>query len=342
MFKAVGRKRLTVGLGFLLIFSSVICGRYFKPTVKAAPPGLTNSDASQEARNVYNYLCNLSGRGILAGQQESTWVNHNPDDELEYIWDNTGKLPTIRGLDYLDEDFDGVTARAIAWWDKGGIPSICWHWGAPTRGVGYEASRQTIDVAAALTPGTKLNRVMLAELDRVAEELKRLRDAKVPVLWRPFHEFDGGWFWWGKDGSAAFKKLWILMYDRYTKFHQLNNLIWVLGFSGALKPGWYPGDAYVDIAGADTYGDDGSQISLYNSLTRIVGRVRPVCYHECGMIPDPDKLIADGAKWVWFLTWHTSFVKEQNSVSHLKKVYQHQYVITLDELPDFRSGSGKR
>ena len=53
----------------------------------------------------------------------------------------------------------------------------------------------------------------------------------VPVLWRPLHEFDGAWFWWGKGGAEAFKKLWRLMYDRFTGLHKLDNLIWVLGYS---------------------------------------------------------------------------------------------------------------
>ena len=181
----------------------------------AEPKPLSNPDASPEAKEVYRYIASIYGKAILAGQQESTWVNRNPDDEMDYIKKVSGKLPAIRGLDYMA--YNGVTERAIAWWQKGGIPTICWHWGAPTKGSGYEASKRSIDVNEALTPGTTLNKAMMADLDRTAAELAKLRDAHVPVLWRPFHELNGGWFWWGKGGPDAFKRLWTLMYKQYTQ-----------------------------------------------------------------------------------------------------------------------------
>ena len=56
--------------------------------------------------------------------------------KMNYIKKTSGRLPAIRGLDYINEDFDGVTQRAIDWWKQGGIVSICWHWGTPPDGVG--------------------------------------------------------------------------------------------------------------------------------------------------------------------------------------------------------------
>jgi len=93
-------------------------------TPASSPPirPLSNPDASPESKNVYRYIQGLYGKAILAGQQESTWVNRNPDDEMDYIKQNTGKLPAIRGLDYMA--YNGVTERAIAWWKQGEIPSI--------------------------------------------------------------------------------------------------------------------------------------------------------------------------------------------------------------------------
>jgi hypothetical protein len=295
---------------------------------------LTNANATREAKRLYNYIRDIYGKSILSGQQESTW-NGTPDDEMNYIKEKTDKLPAIRGLDYIDNDFEGVTRRSIDWWEKGGIVSICWHWGTPPGGVGYESSKGEININEALTVGTDLHQAMIADMDRVAEELKRLQDAGVPVLWRPFHEFDGAWFWWGKGGPEQFKKLWRLMYDHYKNAHGLNNLIWVLGYSGEVKDGWYPGDAYVDIAGADTY-SEGTQIDKYNLVAKIVGTGMPIAYHENGPLPNPDDMIQDGAHWVWFLTWHTIHIKEQNTADYLNAVYNHQYVITLDGLPDFK------
>lgn len=296
---------------------------------------LKNPHASCEARVVLQYLYSLYGTGILSGQQESTWLD-TPDHEMQYIASLTGKLPAIRGLDYINEDFAGVTQRAKEWWEQGGLVCICWHWGAPPGGVGYESSKGQTDIEAALTPGSTLHAAMLADMDRVAEELKVLQAADVPVLWRPFHEFDGAWFWWGKGGSDKFIRLWRLMYDRYTHHHGLTNLIWVLGYSGEMKDGWYPGDDYVDIAGADTY-SEGTQIALYRKVVSVVGSEMPIAYHENGPLPDPTGLIADEARWVWFLTWHTIHIKEQNTPERIQAVYGHPYVVTREQLPDFKA-----
>jgi len=317
------------------VFTALLMGSL--PALCAPAPinrPLSNPDASKEAQNVYRYMCGIYGKAILAAQQESTWVNNNPDDEMEYISKTTGgKLPAIRGLDYMA--YNGVTERAIAWWQKGGIPTICWHWGAPTKGTGYEASKLTISLDEALTPGTALNKAMMADLDRTAKELVKLRDAHVPVLWRPFHENNGGWFWWGKGGAENFKKLWKLEYNYYTQTYKLNNLIWVFGYCGKPDATWYPGDAYVDIAGADTYGK-GTQHAMYETVLGIVGTNIPICYHECGTIPDPDALVADSTPWSYFMTWHTSYIKQQNTPESLKKIYNHPYVITLDKLPNLK------
>ena len=325
----------------VLFLSAILAGILLPAALaRAEPKPLSNPDASPEAKEVYQYIAGMYGKGILAAQQESTWVNNNPDDEMDYIKKVTGgKLPAIRGLDYMA--YNGVTERAIAWWKKGGIPTICWHWGAPTLGTGYEASKRAIDINQALTPGTVLNKAMMADLDRTAAELTKLRDAHVPVLWRPFHELNGNWFWWGKGGPDAFQRLWKLMYTHYTKTHKLNNLIWVCGFTGQPDGKWYPGKDYVDIAGADSYGK-GTQNRMFKTVLDIVGPDIPLVYHECGPIPDPDAMVADGTKWVWFMTWHTSYIKTQNTADYVKKIYNHPYVVTLDKLPKFKGAAAAK
>ncbi len=297
-------------------------------SVQAKP--LVNPHASPEAVQVHAYIESLVGKGILSGQQEIPQAGLQDAEELRYIQRATGKLPAILGLDYIE--FDQVTERAADWWQRGGLPSICWHWGAPSRGPGYPASQEKIHVETALTPGTDLHAILLADMDKVAEELKKLQASGVPVLWRPFHEFNGEWFWWGKGGPDAFKRLWRLMYERYTHHHGLNNLIWVLGYTAKPESSWYPGDEYVDIAGADTY-RPGEHKPMYDALKGIVGERMPLAYHECGPMPDPAKLQAQGISWVWFVTWHTIHLKQQNSPEYLRYVYDHPYVITLDEVP---------
>lgn len=295
---------------------------------------LSNPNAAPEAVRLYEYLCTVEGKGILAGQQEHPNKGYC-GSELRYIQAVSGKFPAIRGLDYIHHDFDRVNRRAKEWHRRGGIVSICWHWGTPPDGVGYPSSQGTIDLEEALTEGTALHAGMLRQMDEAAMALKKLAKAGVPVLWRPLHEFDGGWFWWGKGGGDAFIRLWRLMYDRYTHHFGLNNLIWVLGYDGGVKDGWYPGDEYVDIVGADTYKPH-EPIPMYHRLRERFGDEFPLCFHENGPIPEPEELMELGHTWIWFLTWHTCHIRQQNTREKVSRIYNHPYVITLDKLPQWR------
>ncbi|MDO4318519.1 MAG: glycosyl hydrolase [Lachnospiraceae bacterium] len=293
---------------------------------------LTNPNATKEAIAVYNFIRDMSGKYIISGQQESPSSNAT---EMNEIFSATGKTAALKGLDFINDDFEGVTRRAITWWELGGLVSICWHMGTPPDGVGYDSSKGRIDLEASLTEGTEEYNNLIAEFDKAVPYLKELQDAGVPVLWRPFHESDGGWFWWSKGGKDAFIELWKLMYTYYTEECGLNNLIWVCGFSDQIAQhlDWYPGDEYVDIFGADIYAStNNSQKALYDYCYKVVGDRKPICLHENGPIPDPDKLKEEGVKWSWFMTWHSEWL-DQNEDEYLNKVYNHDYVITVQRMP---------
>lgn len=298
-------------------------------------PKLTNPDSTPAAEALYEFLWSMKGKGILAGQQEFP-SDQNHGEELRYIKEVTGQEPAILGLDYIGNDFDGVNKRAKAWHDRGGIVSICWHWGIPPYGLGYLSSKESVDLEELLTPGTELNKGFIANMDLTAAALKELQAEDVPVLWRPFHEFDGTWFWWGKGGSSAFVRLWRAMYDRYVHFHGLNNLIWVLGYAGEKGEGYYPGDDCVDIFGVDCY-SEGVHEDLYRWVLTQTDKKMPLCHHENGPIPEPGLLQEKGIDWGWFLTWHTIHIHEQNSRSYLNYVYNHPYVVTLKGLQEKRA-----
>lgn len=292
---------------------------------------LSNKNADEVTSKVYDYICENFGTKMLSAQQESTWVA-TPDYEVNYIQEVTGKYPAIRGLDYMNGDFEGVNERAKSWWDKGGLVTICWHTGID--GKGYdEASNDVPDFDALLTEGTEENKKMLENWDKAANALQVLQAQGVPVLWRPFHEFDGQWFWWGKGTSEDFIKLWKYMYDKFTNEYKLNNLIWVLGYSGEVKDNWYVGDDYCDIIGSDTY-DNSTNLSAWKKLQSVTTAKKPIAFHECGNIPAPEEFEKDGDIWSWFMCWHTDHIMN-NDKENLKKVYNSDLVITLDELPKF-------
>ncbi len=298
---------------------------------------LSNPNATKEAKELYAYLQSEWGKHCLTGQQESTWMG-SPDYEMDYIEKNTGKLPAIRGLDFMHNDFDGVAERAMAWWEKGGIVTICWHTGPDFASEYKECIKDEIDWKDAFTEGSETYNQLVNGMDRCVPALLKLQEAGVPVLWRPFHETDGNWFWWSKGGSENLVKLWQLMYDRYTNKWGLNNLIWVFGYShmSTNAKAWYPGDEYVDLTGADCY-EAGANPWLYQKVQNIPQNGMPIVYHECGNIPSADQVKEANTCWLYFMTWHTEWLTEAkyNTLENLKAVYNDAYYITLDELPKF-------
>lgn len=294
---------------------------------------LSNPNADDTTKAVYAYLCSLNGQHTLSAQQESTWMG-SADYEMDCIQKATGRLPAIRGLDYMHDDFDGANKRAAQWWRQGGLVTICWHTGADFTGEWKDCMESSIqDWDAVLREGTEENKTFIAGMDKAGHALQQLQEQGVAVLWRPFHEFDGKWFWWGKGGPENFVRLWHMMYTHFTRDLGLNNLIWVLGYSHLYTgyDGWYPGDAYVDVIGADSY-EGGVQNKLYQALRKITV-TKPSAFHECGSNPTAEELAT--TPWAWFMTWHTTFVTEGNTPEALDVLYNSDQVITRDQLPTF-------
>lgn len=173
-------------------------------TLYAKTPKLSNPKASKEAKQLYKTLLKYHReKKTLSGQMWVPWGI----DEIEYVHNTTGKYPAVRGHDLIhDRSNQREIDLLIEWYRRGGIPTLMWHWGAPTKGEGYEQSKMTIDVAQCFVEGSPENKAMWTDLKRVADWLTLLRDAKVPVLWRPMHEFDGKWFWYGKGGGELFRE----------------------------------------------------------------------------------------------------------------------------------------
>ena len=111
--------------------------------------------------------------------------------------------------------------------------------------------------------GTRVNAVWVRELDKIAAALSELQNAGVTVLWRPLHEANGRTFWWSQTiTDVQYRALWQSMFRYFTEEKKLNNLLWVWSVLprkfNALLPEEvrYPGDAYVDLVGVDSYGAD--------------------------------------------------------------------------------------
>lgn len=153
-----------------------------------------------------------------------------------------------------------------------------WHWNAPV-GLydtdeqpwysGFYTEATDFNISTALADTTNANyTLIIRDIDAIAEQLLRLQDANVPIIFRPLHEAEGAWFWWGAQGPEPCKKLYDILYNRLTEHHGLNNLIWMWN---SLAPAWYPGDETVDILSTDVYADDhGVSISSFHTPRMII------------------------------------------------------------------------
>lgn len=291
-------------------------------------PRPVTPQASRQAVALMRYFASIYGKAVLAGQQISSAA------ERKYLLETTGTLPVIAGFDAAQLGDD-----ALEWAASGGVVASEWHWPAPMGGGGYYAADTDFDVSRAVTPGTEEHDRTLRELDRMAERLKRFQAAGVPVLWRPLHEAEGRWFWWGAKGPEPAKALYRLMFDRFVHVHGLNHLIWI--WTTVHSPDaaqWYPGDDYVDLIGVDKYitvDDYNPMLTAYDEAVALTGGRKMAVFSENGAIPDPQALLEQKVGWLFFNTWHSQYLMDEaiNTKEHLRHVYRHPYVITLDEFP---------
>jgi mannan endo-1,4-beta-mannosidase len=333
-----------------------------------------DGQADARTRALYAWLRSIWGRQTIAGQQDLSW--NDRVDMAQRVFDDTGKYPALMGFDFLNTWSGGPNAQglhqvdeAIAWARRGGLVSFCWHWRDPAlQGTGggnfyaHEADAGkntgfTIPIVdGRLDLASSAGRQLDAGIDLLAAQLHTLQAAGVSVLWRPLHEASGGWFWWGRkrgdgvDPAQAYIALYRHMFERLVRVHGIHNLLWVWNGQDAA---WYPGDDVVDIVGYDVYDETdrktyGSQIATYRRMAAIGAAVKPVALSENSYIPSPDAMAADGARWLWFLTWNDGHAAAgtadkdnfwsgdyYNTAAHKRAVYHHPDVITLDKLPRF-------
>lgn len=201
----------------------------------------------------------------------------------------------------------------------------------PNKDYAFYKADTEFDATNATVEGTWENKVFTEDLKNAAAYLKLLRDADIPVLWRPFHEAAGGWFWWGKD-AASFKSLWIAMFN-YFKTEGLDNLIWVWTTEGN-DADWYPGDQYVDIVGRDVYNKETADcVSEYTSIAENYGN-KIVSLSECGTVGLISEQWASGARWSWFMPWYDGTNEDGSPVVHAdeawwKDAMSQEFVVSL-------------
>ena len=261
---------------------------------------MVDKNASTETVALFYNLRNLGKTKIIIGQQDaftSFYQNSGSSD----IKKTTGNDPSILGSDFMfitDKDNPNNnwyvqqenkiiqdTKDAYA---KGMINTFCWHLREPYNEKSFYSadmtSEQRTDAFKSLLPGGKFNDWYKKKLDKVASVVSNLKDTngkQIPIIFRPFHEFDGNWFWWGANYCTAEEYISVyrftVNYLRDTK--NVHNILFAFSPDNSYTTpssylSRYPGDDYVDILGMDNYGDfdnkGTSGASLANSKLKLI------------------------------------------------------------------------
>jgi mannan endo-1,4-beta-mannosidase len=223
-----------------------------------------NPNSRYEAQQILNYIGRLSSKPekkVLSGQfmgyafQIHNRVNNGYDFEIKSLYEKTGKWAAIVGTDFgfsHSPNFAEYCSLLVNYWDAGHLVTISHHSKNPNTSFEKIATDST----------------WLSTLDWVADRLEYLRDRNVIVLWRPFHEMNGDWFWYGAKSRSheQFKAMWRHMFDYFSHHRKLDNLIWIYSPDdgrGEVDE-HYPGDAYVDIVALDKYNNWNNKLQLGN------------------------------------------------------------------------------
>lgn len=234
---------------------------------------LSDKNATPETVNLYQNLILLQEKGFLFGHQDDLayGVKWRYEDGRSDIKDVTGDYPALYGWDLggiehqKSNNIDGVPFKKMKNWikeiyDRGGVSTISWHMDNPlTMKNSWDTTPGSL---RSILPNGEKHQLYLSWLDQAAQFLGNLKGSdgkKIPILYRPFHELTGNWFWWCKNNASAqeFKEIWrfTIHYLRETK--KLNNLIIVYNTADFKSKEefleYYPGDDVVDVLSFDKY-----------------------------------------------------------------------------------------
>lgn len=197
-------------------------------------------------------------------RQTSNWVAVAGFDYYETFVN----MPRTKPDTFKPPRWQLVNELAKTYWQMGGLVTISCHMTNPwDGGLAWSKTGRFEDLLDTRTPACARYR---EQIDEIARGLAELQDAGVPVLFRPFHEMTGA-FWWGGRDPETFRKVWRQLFVYYTRDKGLHNLIWVWSPLVSTKAlDYYPGNAYVDVTGLDIYAKSvASAQAVYKKLKTI-------------------------------------------------------------------------
>ena len=323
---------------------------------------LSDKNATPETVNLYQNLILLQEKGFLFGHQDDLayGVKWRYEDGRSDIKDVTGDYPALYGWDLggiehqKSNNIDGVPFKKMKNWikeiyDRGGVSTISWHMDNPlTMKNSWDTTSGSL---RSILPNGEKHQLYLSWLDQAAQFLGNLKGSdgkKIPILYRPFHELTGNWFWWCKNNATPeeFKEIWrfTIHYLRETK--KLNNLIIVYNTADFKSKEefleYYPGDDVVDVLSFDKYQytnpvTDSSFITEVQNQLKIMNEVavehqKPMAIAETGYEQIPyenwwTKTLTEAIgnyKISFVLLWRNHGWQEQEKKMHYYAPYKGQ------------------
>ena len=309
------------------------------------PPA--NPSTIESARQLLEFLYSIRGKKTLSGQHN---MIHNMSFNSEEVQRITGHYPAVWGGEWGFSDsrhnVDNIAYRPALLEEiqrqhvAGRIVVITYHQANPTIGepcdletgvFGKLTSDQWDDL---FTEHSAIRLCWEAQVDRLAEAFLCLQNKQIPIIFRPYHEMNANWFWWGGN-TVLFMALWNLIYDRFVNHHKINNLLWAwnpdeprLGVAD-----FYPGHSTVDLLGTDIFPDhdrpDTYPQEWYDQMISIA-EGRPVALSENSRVPTSEDL--DRMPWSYWMGWdRATFFDNTNSA--LKKIFLDERVISDSTKP---------
>jgi len=323
---------------------------------------LSDKNATPETENLYQNLILLQEKGFLFGHQDDLayGVKWRYEEGRSDIKDVTGDYPALYGWDLggieheKSNNIDGVPFKKMKNWikeiyDRGGVSTISWHMDNPlTMRNSWDTTSGSL---RSILPNGEKHQLYLSWLDEAAQFLGNLKGSdgkKIPILYRPFHELTGNWFWWCKNNASAqeFKEIWTFTIHYLRETKKLNNLIIVYNTADFKSKEefleYYPGDDVVDVLSFDKYQytnpvTDSSFITEVQNQLKIMNEVavehqKPMAIAETGYEQIPyenwwTKTLTEAIgnyKISFVLLWRNHGWQEQEKKMHYYAPYKGQ------------------
>ncbi|RAJ84941.1 mannan endo-1,4-beta-mannosidase [Streptomyces sp. PsTaAH-137] len=337
MSRHMSRQPLTRARGLALVVAFLVSALV---TMTLAPDA--HAFPGRSRQQVIDYLKSISGSNIVSGQHNKEPAS-NPGQYTQQVKDVTGQYPGLWGGDLMFNAADvanrqRVIDQAKTEWSNGSLVALTWHVCPPTMGSscsfegGVKSSISDTQFSQIVTDGTALNTAWKRRLDEAVPYLQQLKSAGVPVLFRPLHEMNETWNWWGhRPGANGSAKLYKITHD-YLVGKGLDNLIWVWNVQDNPAGGWsnyYPGASYVDVVSLDVWYKSYPSSSDYTQMQSIAAG-KPIALAETGKIPNAS-LLDSQTRWAYFMMWSEQ-LRGNNSNAELQAGYFHPRVLNQGEV----------